>query len=326
MKKSIALLLAVLMCLAMFAGCGGKENGGGNDPQKQESTYPQEYVTYMDMKITVNAEPQRVIASNTNTADQLYAMGLGDRIIGVCYKNSLINPKYQAQYDAARVINEKAATLEQIVAEEPDFVYGRSSAFSEKNGTTHDILTSYGISSLSSIEGYKLGADVEDVYTDFEILGKIFNKQDRAAEIINEMKTKIANVENAVKDKEVVKVFVYDATRDDGAYTCGNNFTAKLIRHAGGVNIFEDMEVTWATVSWESIVDANPDVIIINDYGSEALEHKIEVLKTNPALQSITAVKEGNIISVTLCECFASSMTADTVEKFAKAFHPDCFK
>ena len=83
MKKSIALLLAVLMCLAMFAGCG-KENGGGNDPQKQESTYPQEYVTYMDMKITVNAEPQRVIAANTNTADQLYAMGLGDRIIGVC--------------------------------------------------------------------------------------------------------------------------------------------------------------------------------------------------------------------------------------------------
>ncbi len=325
MKRIVSLLLALLMCLVLVTGCGkGKEEG--NKPLSPESTYPQEYVTYMDMKITVNAEPQKVIAANTNVADQLYAMGLGDRIIGVCYKNSLINPKYQAEYDKARIINEKAATLEQLVAEEPDFVYGRSSAFSEKNGTTHDILTSYGIASLSSIEGYKLGADVEDVYTDFEILGKIFNKQERAQEIIDEMKAKIASVEEAVKDKEVVKVFVYDATRDEGAYTCGNNFTAKLIRHAGGVNIFEDMEKTWAVVSWESVIDANPDVIIINDYGSETLEHKIEMLKSTPALQSITAVKEGNIVSVTLCECFASSMTADTVEKFAKACHPDCFQ
>ncbi len=197
MKRIVSLLLALLMCLVLVTGCGkGKEEG--NKPLSPESTYPQEYVTYMDMKITVNAEPQKVIAANTNVADQLYAMGLGDRIIGVCYKNSLINPKYQAEYDKARIINEKAATLEQLVAEEPDFVYGRSSAFSEKNGTTHDILTSYGIASLSSIEGYKLGADVEDVYTDFEILGKIFNKQERAQEIIDEMKAKIASVEEAV--------------------------------------------------------------------------------------------------------------------------------
>lgn len=325
MKKTIAFMLALLMCLAMVTGCGQneKKEEGSKAP---ESTYPQTYTTYMDMTVTINAEPQRVIAANTNVADQLYAMGLGDRIIGVCYKNSLINPKYQAEYDAATILAPQAATLEQLIDAEPDFVYGRSSAFSEKNGTTHDTLTKYGIASLSSIEGYKLGADVEDVYTDFEILGKIFNKQERANEIINEMKTKIEGIENAVKDKEVVKVFVFDAIRDEGAYTCGNNFTAKLIRHAGGVNIFEDMEKTWAVVSWESVIDANPDVIIINDYGSQKLEDKIAMLKNTPALQSINAVQNDRIVSVTLCECFASSMTADTVEKFAKVCHPDCFQ
>lgn len=320
MKKIACLLLtaAMLLSIAAAAGIARAESAG--------SEFPLEFTTYMDMTVTIDHVPERVIAANTNTADQLYAMGLQDKIIGVCAKNSAIYPAYQEIYDAAPVIAEKAATLEQLVAAEPDFVYGRSSAFSEKNGTTHDVLTSYGIASLSSIEGYKLGADVEDVYTDFENLGKIFNLQDKAAEIVNGMKEKISNVETAIQGANTVKVFVFDTIRDDGAYTCGNNFTAKLIRHAGGVNVFEDMEKTWAVVSWESVLDANPDVIIINDYGATALNEKIAQLKQNPTLASIPAIQNDRIYSVTLCEVFASSMTADTIEKFAHAFHPECFQ
>ena len=43
---------------------------------------------------------------------------------------------------------------------------------------SHDTLTQNGIMSLSSIEGYKKGADVEDVYQDFYNLGKIFQVED----------------------------------------------------------------------------------------------------------------------------------------------------
>ena len=46
-------------------------------------------------------------------------------------------------------------------------------------------------------------------------------------------------------------MFVFDMAQEEGAYTCGNNFTSKLIEHAGGVNIFNDLDTTWATVSWE---------------------------------------------------------------------------
>lgn len=316
MKKVLSLMLAAAMLLSVSVFCVSAE----------KTEFPFSLTTYMDMTVTFDHVPQRVIAANTNAADQLYAMGLQDKIIGVCYKNSTINPEYQEMYDAAPVIVQKAATLEQLVEAEPDFVYGRSSAFSEKNGTTHDKLTSYGIASLSSIEGYKLGADVEDVYTDFENLGRIFDMQDKANEIVDGMKQKIADVQEAIKDTETVKVFVFDSLMDDGPYTCGNNFTAKLIRHAGGVNVFEDMEKTWSVVSWESVVDANPDVIIINDYGSTSLEDKIEQLKSNPTLATIPAIANDRIYSITLCEVFASSMTANTIEKFAKDFHPECFQ
>ena len=181
MKKVLSLMLAAAMLLSVSVFCVSAE----------KTEFPFSLTTYMDMTVTFDHVPQRVIAANTNAADQLYAMGLQDKIIGVCYKNSTINPEYQEMYDAAPVIAQKAATLEQLVEAEPDFVYGRSSAFSEKNGTTHDKLTSYGIASLSSIEGYKLGADVEDVYTDFENLGRIFDMQDKANEIVDGMKQKM---------------------------------------------------------------------------------------------------------------------------------------
>ena len=216
--------------------------------------------------------------------------------------------------------------MEAILAEEPDFIYGRSSAFSEKNNTEHETLNGYGIMSLASIEGYTIGADVDVVYEDFYNLGRIFDLEDKAEEIVDAMKAQIESAENAVKGQETVKVFVYDMAQDGGAYTCGNNFTAKLIEHAGGKNIFSDMDKTWANVSWEEVVERAPEVIVIDDYGDTSLEQKISELKENPALAAVPAIANDRIISVNLCEVFASSMTGDTIEKFAKAFHPDCFE
>ena len=71
------------------------------------------------------------------------------------------------------------------------------------------------------------------------------------------------------------------------------------------------------------MVERAPEVIVINDYGDTTLEEKIAQLKENPALATVPAIQNDRIISVTLCEVFA--MTGDTVEKFARAFHPDCF-
>lgn len=312
MKNLIALLLAAIM----LVGCASA---------LAETEFPFTLTSHLDMEITFDRVPEKVIAANANAGDQLMAMGLGDKIIATAYNNSLINPLYQEEYNKIPIAAETYLELETIIALEPDFVYGRSSSFSEKRNTTHDTLSSYGIMSLSSIEGYTVGADVDVVYEDFYNLGKIFNMEEKAEEIVSAMKAQIAGVEEAVAGKEPVKVFVYDMMQENGAYTCGNNFTATLIRHAGGENIFSDLDTTWATVGWEEIVERNPDVIVINNYGKTSLEEKIAQLKENPALASVSAIQNDRIISVTLCEVFACSMTGDTIEKFGRAFHPDCF-
>lgn len=337
-KKSLAALLAMTLTVGLTACSGETDSQSAQSASSQpaqsassshtqeESGFPFTLTTKDGQEVTFTHVPETIISCNPNAGDELMALGLGDKIIATAYNNTQVNPQWREEYEAIPTVAESYISLETILSLEPDFVYGRSSSFSEKNNTTHDTLSGYGIMSLSSIEGYTVGADVDVVYQDFYDLGRIFQVEDRAEEIVSAMKEQIAAVEEAVAGAEPVKVFVYDMAQEGGAYTCGDNFTAKLISHAGGVNIFEDMDTTWATVSWEEVVERAPEVIVINDYGSTSLEEKIEELKENPALADVPAIRDGRITSVTLCESFASSMTGDTIEKFARSFHPDCFQ
>ena len=339
MKRFFALLLSLTLLLCVTA-CGNSTdtNTDSNEPAADQNTagdpdvnqdssgaFPFTLTTKDGAEVTFTHVPERVIAANANAGDQLMALGLGDKIIATAYNNSQVNPEWRDAYEAIPVAADTYISLETILDLEPDFVYGRSSSFSEKYNTEHDTLSQYGIMSLSSIEGYTVGADVDVVYEDFYNLGRIFQEEDKAEEIVSAMKAQIAAVEEAVAGQEATKVFVFDMAQEEGAYTCGNNFTSKLIEHAGGTNIFNDLDTTWATVSWEEVVERAPEVIIINDYAGDTLDEKIAQLKENPALATVPAIQNDRIISVQLCEVFASSMTGDTVEKFAQAFHPDCF-
>ncbi len=335
MKKLVPLTLALALGLTACGTAGQNpapaasptpagDVQGTETPANTEG-FPFTLTTKDGAEVTFTHVPEKVIAANANAGDQLMALGLGDKIIATAYTNSDINPKWDAEYKAIPEAAETYISLETVLSLEPDFVYGRSSSFTEKYNTEHDTLTKYGIMSLSSIEGYKLGADLEDVYQDFYNLGRIFQVEDKAEEIVSGMKGKITAAEEAVAGQEATPVFVFDMAQEEGAYTCGNNFTSKLIEHAGGVIIFNDLDTTWATVSWETVVERAPEVIIIDDYGDTSLEEKIAQLKENPALATVPAIQNDRIISVKLCEVFASSMTGDTVEKFARAFHPDCF-
>ena len=74
MKKVLSLMLVAAMLLSVSVFCVSAE----------KTEFPISLTTYMDMTVTFDHVPQRVIAANTNAADQLYAMGLQDKIIGVC--------------------------------------------------------------------------------------------------------------------------------------------------------------------------------------------------------------------------------------------------
>ena len=238
MKRLTALFLTLLLLLSLSAcgnsaqnpsGSAGNNNSQGEDPSEAENPedaeagFPFTLTTKDGAEVTFTHVPETVLCTNVNTGDQLMALGLGDKIIATANNNTQVAPEFREEYEAIPEMADRP-TLETILDMEPDFVYGRSSAFSEKYNTEHDTLSQYGIMSLSSIEGYKLGADLEDVYQDFYNLGRIFRVEDKAEEIVSAMKEQVAAVEEAVAGQESTKVFVFDMAQEEGAYTCGNNF------------------------------------------------------------------------------------------------------
>ncbi len=287
---------------------------------------PFSVVTFEDKVVNFDHVPERVVSFNLHTTENLLALGLGDKMVGRSYDNAEVLPEFKEEYDKVEQLAEKYPAFEVLLGADPDFVYGRSSAFGEKGVGSVQTFLDNDIMPYVSKATYTAGATMEDTFADFETLGKIFNVEDRAEAIINDMKAQIKMVEDKLAGKnKKLKVFVYDAGTDD-AFTAGQSLESDIIEKAGGHNVFSDIEKTWVSVSWEEVVESNPDVIVINDYGSTSADEKIKMLKENPALSGVNAVKYNRFVVLPLPSVFTGIRNGDAIEYLAKQFYPRVFR
>lgn len=137
---------------------------------------------------------------------------------------------------------------------------------------------------------------LDALYTDLTNLGKLFGVEKRAATLIADFKKQIADVRaKAPKGAERPKVFLYDSGQDQ-PFTSGR-FAApeQIISEAGGVNVMHDVADSWTTTGWESVVERDPDVIVICDYGDVSAEQKKKFLLSYAPLRNVSAVKHRRI-------------------------------
>ena len=64
-----------------------------------------------------------------------------------------------------------------------------------------------------------------------------------------------------------------------------------LIEASGGINIMNDFKKSWGTVTWEEVIDRNPEVIVIVNYGNVTADQKKDFMMSNPAFAGIDAIK-----------------------------------
>ena len=130
---------------------------------------------------------------------------------------------------------------------------------------------------------------------------------------------------NYYRDKKNV---YFEIGAGSGLYTFGNGtFLNELIETVGAKNIFGN-ESSWITVTPEAVIDANPDVILVNTPGTnEAGLTAIEDVESRDGWDTITAVQNGAVYSI---DNNASSRPSQNVIKalkeIAKAIYPDEYK
>ena len=273
--------------------------------------------------VTYDKVPEKSISLAGFSTQMMLALGLGDKMIGYGYMDNDVPEKYKEQFDKLVCLAEGNPSQEELLATEPDFLTGWASTFAEDAFPMQFCEDNEIMAYVPQVEYPP--ATMESVYKDFENLGEIFGVQDKAAEIVNDMKERAAAVQEAVKDQDPVSVFIYDSG-EDAPFTAIAGLPTDMIGLAGGENIFAGIDANWATVDWEDVVAADPDYIMIMDYfASDPVDVKEEFLQTSDITKDLTAVQNGNVFVIGLTDMTGCYETIDAVETMAQHFHPDCF-
>ncbi|RLU86861.1 iron transporter [Streptomyces griseocarneus] len=310
LRTAVALLAAVSL-----AGCGAKVSGSPADSRtegKASGHYPVT-IENCGVKTTYDKAPRRVVTNDVGIAEIMFALGLEDHMAGYVapdYKQDRESVPWADGYKKVTWLSKKAITKEIALDAKADLVFaGWNYGFGEGGGVTPDSLKKLGIGSYVLSESCRNGTTgtsrgvmppLEALYTDLETLGKIFDVEDRAKKLADGFRKQVAEAQAKVPsdgkaDGKRPTVFLYDDGQDKpftaGAYAGAHD----IITKAGGDNIVKDLKDTWVTVGWETVVDRNPDVIVINNYGSVTAEQKKEFLKSYPPLANVSAVKNDRI-------------------------------
>ena len=299
---------------------------------KHEVKYPITIVDSAGRTVTIEKEPQRVVILSTCLYPAL-AFGIGNKIVGVgewVYKDPIYMNILQKQ-GAKNVTNlgPWVPSAEAILTTNPDLVILYATFYRSK------------MDEIAS----RLPPNVKVVYLDCYLqttlfdemykLGLIFNKVDRALELISKWSSRamlIAARAAEIKQSNKVKVYYEWPTKFQ---TAGIGSSAhQLIILAGGINTFGDVETPYPTVSSEAVIERNPDVIIkdLMTYfnpctfnSTKPLEDTYNDIISRPGWDKISAVKNNRVYIFARPYLYGGGYIAQ-LATIAKLLYPHVFK
>ncbi|MEU3320388.1 ABC transporter substrate-binding protein [Streptomyces sp. NPDC006785] len=274
---------------------------------------------------TYKAPPKRVVTMNQHVTEIMLELGLTKSLVGTAYLDDQVLPKYAKDYASVPVLAKEYPSYEQVLAANPDFVYGGyASAFTAADGRGREAFRKAGIQTRLNAESCTQGDQPMDtLYEEIREVGRTFGVSDRAEAWIKQAKADNAATAKKLADLKPLSVFVYDSG-DKTAFTAGGEGIGnELIERAGGTNVFADLDKPFGDASWENVVDRRPEVIVIYDYGGTTVEQKKKRLLTDPALADVPAVKNKRFAVMPLSDAVLGVRVPAAVDKLAAQLHPE---
>jgi iron complex transport system substrate-binding protein len=342
-------LVVVLVVSAVLAACGSSHSsstatsvstlpGAASSPTTATAVAYPLTVSSCELPVTYTQAPTRAVSNDINTAEDMISLGLESSMAGEFAASGSLpdGQPFPAEYAAGfKQIHEVSSdyfTLEQLVGLHADFLFaGWSYGLQVGTALTPQNLAKYGVKTLVLTESCahvlasKQAVSVDDTYQDLTNLGQIFNVRDRAQLVINSMKAQIASVQSKVASLPPVRVFDYDSGTSAPFTGPGLAMVNAEITDGGGTNIFASLKHSWTSVSWEQVVKADPQCIIINDYSTPTAAQKEQFLATSPITKDLTAVKNRCFLPLSYDEVTPSPRNGEATVAIAHWLHPSAF-
>ncbi|CCC85076.1 Vitamin B12-binding protein Flags: Precursor [Paenibacillus polymyxa M1] len=326
---AFAMMLLLSACTAGNTAQTTNSSANGQQPDASQSTAQEKAVEIenMGVKMVFPEAPKRAVTLNQHATEVMLALGLESSMVGTAYLDDQILPKYKNQYEKIPVLAKQYPSKEVFMAAAPDFAYaGWKSAFNDKNLGSREELAQQGVQTYVQESSNKPGPILEDVYRDILNIGRIFRVEERAEKLVNDIRAQVQSIQTQIGTVEQApKVFVYDSG-EDKPFTAANNYLTSLIKSVKAKNIFDDIHKSFTEVSWEEVVNRNPDVIIILDYGDTSLADKEKLLLSKPALAGVEAIKNKRFVVLPLSAAAEGVRAPIALKTLAVGLYPDKVK
>jgi iron complex transport system substrate-binding protein len=320
-KKYAIYIAAVIIIVLIVSGAFilNNYNAGSN------STGTQNLSVIDDEGYATNfiSVPQRIISLAPSNTQIVFAIGLGNKVVGVTdYDHTPYNfTAWIAAGNMTSVGGFSTPNKETIASLNPDLILATPI-------NDPDVVT------LRNL-GYKVLVlnpnDVNGVFNYISMVGKATSADQNATTLVNSLTSKINAIEAKIAAANLPKPKVYYEVWTPPLMSAGGtSFISDVISKAGGINIFGNETQQYPTVSSETIVQKNPDVILLPtdmaNTGEAPFYGTVNDVKARPGWSSISAIQNNRVVIVN-GDLFAEAgpRIADQIEAAAKAFYPTIF-
>lgn len=346
MKNKLKSVLAVMMMLAIFAGCsqpGGTSSTASSMPEKTEesakapeasgeSHYPVTITNYNyageEVTTTYEKAPEKVLAVYQGSIETMIALGLEDKVVASYGLDNEVKDIWKSglekmNYDESVFAPDK----ETVIAMSPDLIFSWGSIFSDKKLGDVTDWESKGTHCYMNTNTRAGGhpRTIENECQDLLNIGKIFDVEEKAEALVAEMETEIAKALKETEGKEPQSVAVVEFMKDSISNYAETSLAGDMVKQLGASLAMPES----SSIAKEDLLAANPEVIFIvymsrdTDIEAEG-KAQVESLTKDPALASLDAVKNGRVYPILLGDLYASTVrTIDGIKSISKGLYPN---
>jgi iron complex transport system substrate-binding protein len=265
--------------------------------------------------ITLDKAPQRIVSLAPSNTEILFDLGLGDKVVG----DTIYDDYPAAAVNKPHVGGYADIDVEKVVSLAPDLILAE------------DIHKAEVIPALERL-GFKVYAlvphNLDEITASVSTIGRITGTSGAAKPIVADMQKRIKAITDKTNDltdtqkPRVLYVIWQEPLMSSGVDTP----IYEMITKAGGTSIVQG-QTGFPTLSLESVIDSNPQVVICNvDNSFPGGDAPLVFVQTETRLKGVAAVASGKVYGIN------ASLTnrpvpriIDGFEWMAGMIHPELF-
>jgi len=238
----------------------------------------------MAPSISLNHFPRRVVCLSDEVAELLYLLGEQDRMVGV----SGFSTRPPEVRQKPRVSTFRNADFEAVLGLQPDLIITYSDVQAE-------------ITREASMQGLTVlncnQRSIQEIFETITMISRIVGKQAEGERLVADYADGLESIRAAAAEFPWRPRVFFEEWNDP--LISGIEWVEELIEIAGGKPIFAELrkhrKAKDRVVSWESVVERNPDVIFASWCGMKV---KFEEITARAAADQITAVRERRLYEI----------------------------